>query len=125
MADQRASINTRVPQEWIEHLVRHGSRPEADGWAWKWDPLFNTYLPDGFNPEWVTGDFAAIECPVLAIMGGAEDMWSFPAEEIPERAGHLRDVCVVSVPDAGHYVHLEQPQQVIGHIRSFLTALPA
>ena len=123
MAEQRATINTRVPAAWIEHLVRHGARPDGDGWSWKWDPLFNTYLPDGFNPEWVTGDFEAIDCPVLAIMGGADDMWSFPSEEIEDRAGHLRDVRIVSVPDAGHYVHLEQPDHVIAHIRTFLGEL--
>ena len=49
LAAQRGDINTRMPDPWVEHLARHGSRPEGDGFVWKWDPLFNTFLPDGFS----------------------------------------------------------------------------
>lgn len=120
LAAQRGDINTRMPPRWVEHLARHGSRPEGNGFVWKWDPLFNTFLPDGFSWEWVTADFAAVECPVLVVRGGAEDMWTFPEDEVPDRVSHLRDLELHTVHDAGHYLHLEQAAETLGHVRSFI-----
>lgn len=121
MRSQRAAVNTRMPAAWLDHLVEHGSMEAPGGVSWKWDPLFNTFLPDGFNTSWITEDYHHIACPVLAIMGGADDMWSFPADELDERASHVPDIRVEVVQDAGHYVHLEQPAMVLDHIRRFLT----
>lgn len=121
MRAQRAAVNARVPARWLDHLVEHGSVEVADGFTWKWDPLFNTFMPDGFDPSWVTDDYQQIECPVLAVMGGADDMWTFPADELDERASHVPDIRVHTVPDAGHYVHLEAPHVTLGHIRDFLS----
>ncbi len=120
LAAQRGDINTRMPSQWVDHLARHGSRPEGDGVVWKWDPLFTTFLPDGFSWEWVTSDFAAVGCPVLVVRGGAEDMWTFPEDEVEERLAHFRDLEFHTLPDAGHYLHLEQPGVVLDHVRRFL-----
>lgn len=121
MKAQRGAINVRMPDRWLDHLVEHGSVEVADGRSWKWGSIFSTWLPDGFEPSWVTSDFARIECPVLALMGGATgDAWTFPADEIPERSGHLRDLRLRTIADAGHYVHLEQPEVVMAEIRDFL-----
>ena len=120
LAAQRGDINTRMPARWVDHLARHGSRPDGDGHVWKWDPLFNTFLPDGFSWEWVTSDFAAVECPVLIVRGGAQDMWTFPADEVDERVSHFRDLELHTVDDAGHYLHLERPAEVLGLIRPFV-----
>ena len=121
LAAQRGDINTRMPAHWVDHLARHGSRAEGDGVVWKWDPLFTTFLPDGFSWEWVTADFAAVECPVLVLRGGAEDMWTFPEDEVEDRVAHFRDLELHTLADAGHYVHLEQPDTVLGHVRAFVT----
>ena len=120
MRAQRSAVNTRVPARWIEHLVDQGSFAVDDGFSWKWDPIFNTFMPDGFKPSWVTDDYEQIECPVLALMGGADDMWVFPADEVDARASHIADIRVRTIPDAGHYVHLEAPDVVLDHIRGFL-----
>lgn len=120
LAAQRGDVNTRMPARWLEHLARHGSRPEGDGLVWKWDPLFTTFLPDGFTWEWVTADFSAVACPVLVVRGGADDMWTFPEDEVAGRVAHLRDLELHTVPDAGHYLHLEQPEVALAHVRRFL-----
>ena len=125
MKAQRGAINRRVPDRWLHHLVEHGSHEVADGFSWKWDPLFNTFMPDGFNPSWVTDDYEQVECPVLALMGGADDMWTFPADELDARASCIHDLRLHVVPDAGHYVHLEQPDVVMAHIRAFLREIDA
>lgn len=120
MRAQRGAVNTRIPDRWLDHLVEHGSFAVEGGFSWKWDPIFNTFMPDGFNPSWVTDDHEQIRCPVLALMGGADDMWVFPADELEERASHVDDIRVHTVADAGHYVHLEQPDVTLEHIRAFL-----
>ena len=121
MRAQRAAVNTRIPQRWLDHLVEHGSVEVDGGFSWKWDHVFNTFMPDGFNPSWVTADYEQVECPVLALMGSADDAWAFPADELDERAAYVSDIRVHRIADAGHYVHLEQPEVTIEHIRTFLT----
>lgn len=120
MRAQRGAVNTRIPTRWLDHLVEHGSVATDGGFHWKWDPIFNTFMPDGFNPSWVTDDYAQIECPVLALMGGADDMWTFPTDELEERASHVADIRVHTIADAGHYVHLEAPEITLDHIRAFV-----
>ncbi len=120
LAAQRSRVNTRMPSEWLDHLARHGSRSTADGVVWKWAPLMNPDLPEGFGESWVTADLGAVQCHTLALMGDAEEDWSLPSAEVPERASHVSKVEYHVVADAGHYVHLEQPDVVIGLIRAFL-----
>ena len=120
MKAQRSAVNVRLPERWLDHLVEHGTVAVEGGHSWKCGSIFSTWLPDGFEPSWVTSDFARVECPVLALMGVEDDAWVFPAEEIPERSSHLRDLRLRTVPGAGHYVHLEQPDIVMDAVRTFL-----
>lgn len=121
MFDQRASLNTRVPEAWMWHLVEHGTAPVEGGWRWKYDSLFNSWVPDAFRKEWVLDDFAHVRIPVLVLMGGVEELWSDMNDaEIEERLGYLADARHKTVPDAGHYVHLENEAFVLGAIDEFL-----
>lgn len=120
MISQRAAVNTRMPVPWLHHLAVHGSVEVDGGCAWKWDPMFNTFVPDGFDPSWVTSDFDEVACPVLVVLGGADDTWSFPVHERDARAAHLRHLTLHVVDDAGHYLHLEQPDVVLDLIHAFL-----
>lgn len=122
MAVQRGSLNTRMPPEWLDHLVRHGSvdLAESGDVGWKWDPMLNTYLPTAFDVDWVEEDLRRIECPVLVLHGTEDDLWAFPSDAVADRMAHLGDVRTVPVPDAGHYLHLERPDFVFDEVRRFL-----
>lgn len=124
MADQRGSLNTRLPKDWLAHLVDKGSVANGDGWSWKWDPLFNTGFWDGFDPEWVRQDFLCIEAPTLVLMGAEDDMWSnMPPAEVQDRLHCIANHQHHDIAGGGHYLHLEQPDVVLKHIESFLSEL--
>lgn len=128
MVKQRGDINYRVPQRWLAHLVEHGSvandSAAKNGWSWKWDPTFNVNMPEGFRREVVTGEFERMTRPLLALTGGEDDMWSeLPIEEIRSRMALFSNGRHFEVPGGGHYLHLEQPDLVFGHIVDFLEEL--
>jgi pimeloyl-ACP methyl ester carboxylesterase len=63
-------------------------------------------------PEW-----EQIECPVLVVRG---ERGTLSAEEVQAMADRGRNVSVVVVADAGHDVHLDEPEQWRRVLSSFL-----
>jgi pimeloyl-ACP methyl ester carboxylesterase len=122
MVERRLQVNHRMPRPWMEHLVRHGSRPVEGGWAWKADPLFMIGLPGEFDIEHLNAEFEMTRAPVLVLTGSEADTWSdlTPAQK-DERLSHFVDVRHEEISGAGHYVHLEQPDAVLEAVTRFLT----
>ncbi len=121
MAAQRGAINHRLPADWLEHLVEHGSVRNGGGWSWKWDPTFNVNMPWGFTLDVVTGEFTRMPLPTLVLTGGEDDMWSeMSAEETASRVAMLADARHHTVAGGGHYLHLEQADVVFDLVTSFL-----
>ena len=118
---QRGDMNTRLPDVWLNHLVDHGTVEADGGWSWKWDPLVNTGLPDGFRVEWITDNFGNVTCPVLVLTGAEDDLWSTMTNaEIDVRMAHFSDGRHVAVAEAGHYLHLEAPLHAFPLVTEFL-----
>lgn len=122
MAVRRRKINVRMSEEWAAHLVLHGSRPGRDGgFEWKFDPMFNVGLGGPFTPEMLLAEYGLIRCPVLVVTGSEPDTWNdLTHEERVERIDAIRDCRHVEVPEAGHYVHLEQVDAVVEHVAGFI-----
>jgi pimeloyl-ACP methyl ester carboxylesterase len=121
MVERRAAVNVRLPRAWVEHLVRHGAVEDEGGWRWKADPVFNVGFPGDWDEEGIVAEHELVQCPLLVVTGAEPDTWSdLSAEETARRLAHFRDVRHVAVPDAGHYVHVEQPDAVMSAIRSFV-----
>jgi pimeloyl-ACP methyl ester carboxylesterase len=122
MAERRRKINVRMSEEWAAHLVEHGSRPGRDGgFEWKFDPMFNIGLGGPFSINGLLAEYRLVHCPVLALTGSEHDTWSdLSADDIAERVGVMRDARHHVVDGAGHYLHLEQPEAVMKHIRAFV-----
>lgn len=119
-AERRRRINVRLPEEWLAHLVRHGTEVVEGGVSWKADPLFNVGFPDSFSVDVLVTQFRAVECPVLVLTGTEPDTWSnLDPVDIATRVEALRAVHH-SVADAGHYLHLEQPDLVDQRLAAFL-----
>lgn len=125
MAARRARSNVRLGLEWARHLARHGSRPVPGGFEWKSDPRFSAAVPSDFDLEMLEVEQRLVGCPVLVLMGSEADTWRdlSPAEE-DERAGWL-GARIERIPEAGHYVHLEQPEIVADHIAAFVAEVGA
>jgi pimeloyl-ACP methyl ester carboxylesterase len=122
MVERRRKINVRMSEDWARHLVEQGSRPGRDGgFEWKFDPLFNIGLGGPFTPEMLLAEYNAVRCPVLVLYGTEEDTWNdLTPEERSVRLAAISDARHHEVAGAGHYVHLEQPDAVVDHIRGFI-----
>jgi pimeloyl-ACP methyl ester carboxylesterase len=118
---RRRAINGRMPEEWLEHLVRHGTRPAEGGLVWKADPLFGVGMPAAFDIDALHAEHEVVTRPVLVLTGSEHDTWSeMTPEEVDERLTHLPTARHRVVEGAGHYVHLERPDVVVAEVRAFL-----
>jgi pimeloyl-ACP methyl ester carboxylesterase len=121
MVERRRRVNVRLPDEWLEHLVRHAAVETEGGYVWKTDPVFNIGLPSEFDLEHLRAEHELVRCPVLVLTGAEHDTWSeMSDEEAAERVSHFPDARHHVVAGAGHYVHIEQPEAVLGEIAAFL-----
>lgn len=68
------------------------------------------------------GDLRRVSVPVLVIVAG-KDVVTSPRKG-RALAAALPDAELVVLPDAGHYVHVEDPALIAGHLRDFLARLP-
>jgi pimeloyl-ACP methyl ester carboxylesterase len=125
MVERRAGVNVRLPREWVEHLVLHGSiedgEGEGAGWRWKADPVFNVGFPGDWDVDGIDIENELVACPLLVVTGAEHDTWSdMTPEETARRISHFRDARHVEVAGAGHYVHLERPDEVLAAITAFI-----
>jgi len=121
MAQKRKDINTRLPYEWCLHMATHGTkRGRNGGLTWKADPRFRLGSPEPFDDESLTAQYRTLHRPVLALSGTEPDQWSFlqPADRA-RRLDAFPDVEHHSVAGAGHYIHIEQPDDTIRLMDAF------
>ena len=122
MVERRSQINRRLPREWVEHLVRHGTTPAEGGFVWKWDPLFRVGFPGEFDFDYIRAEHELVTAPLLVLTGAEPDTWSeLPPEEVKERLTHLSTARHEVIADAGHYIHIEQPDAVVEAIERFVS----
>jgi 2-succinyl-6-hydroxy-2,4-cyclohexadiene-1-carboxylate synthase len=69
-------------------------------------------------PRWE--DLNRLALPVLLVVGALDERYRVIGEEM---AGRLPDVLLAVVEDAGHSVHLEQPERFHGLVADFLAAV--
>jgi pimeloyl-ACP methyl ester carboxylesterase len=122
LAARRLAINTRLPERWAVHLACYGStRGPGGGLIWKSDPVMRIGGPGPFGEHTLRGQYRAIRCPVTVMTGTEPDQWSDLSDDvIAGRVAAMADVAHVRVPEAGHYVHLEQPAAVIAEVPRLL-----
>jgi pimeloyl-ACP methyl ester carboxylesterase len=109
--------NPYLSDEMARHLTLFGSNWNADGTLnWKFDNFVRAVSPYGFNIADVREIWNQILCPVLLFRG--LNSWT----EDPNKEGRIlaiRDHRLVNVPDAGHWLHHDQPDLFIGETRRF------
>jgi len=112
-------VNPQLDAAIARHLTIHGSHQNEDGsWSWKFDN--NTHSPSLYYiPESDTvALWKNITCPVLILNA---------KQGYPHRIGqdgtfeHFQTASLHDIDSAGHWLHHDQPDAVIAHIRSFLT----
>jgi pimeloyl-ACP methyl ester carboxylesterase len=120
LAERRARMNTRLPRAWLRYLVTVGAEETPDGWRWKLDPAlrFGGFGP--WNPEWSMGRLPGLAVPVLGVLALQPEAlgWGTQPEDVEPYfpPGARFEV----FEDAGHFVHVEQPERVARLVLEFL-----
>ncbi len=110
--------NPYLSDEMARHLTLFGSNWNADGTLiWKFDNFVRAMSPYVFNMNDAREIWNQIRCPVLLFRG--LDSWT----EDPYKEGHILSIPdhhLINVPNAGHWVHHDQPAIFIEETRKFL-----
>jgi pimeloyl-ACP methyl ester carboxylesterase len=117
-AAQMSAHNRRLTPELALHLATHGVRQNANGTlGWKFDPYQRAMAPHRLWPDDYIALWSRITCPTLLL--GADE--SFLGD--PKANGvlsHFKQARAETVAGAGHWLHHDKPDEVLGLIRSFL-----
>jgi pimeloyl-ACP methyl ester carboxylesterase len=117
-ADRIRARNARLTREQAMHLATHALKRNAAGeFVWKFDPYLRARAPYRLSLEDHVGLWSRIACPTLLVAGSE----SFLPD--PETAGvlrHFRQAELVRIEGAGHWLQHDQPEAVLGVLRTFL-----
>ncbi len=116
------AVNRHLTPALAAHLTAHGVRWHADGgFTWKFDPAIRSFLPVDITDAERRALWGRIACPVLLAHGGKS--WaSDPADD--GNQGCFADARVVHFPDAGHWLHHDEPEAFLAALRGFLLKEP-
>lgn len=120
LAQRRAKMNPRLPIEWLEYLVTIGAKHDADGWRWKIDPVmrFGGFGP--WRPEWSMYRLVNVGVPLLGIIGTIPEAMGFGTKLNDITPFLPADARIEVFEDAGHFIHIEQPERVAALVLDFL-----
>ncbi len=120
--------NPRLTAERAEFLSAHWAAPNALGqWEILGDPAHKQVSPLLYHVDEVLACWQEISAPVLWVEAAETDVWRWigPKQqaraEIDRRIACIPRVKAVSIPDAGHMLHHDQPEMIADAIEAFLT----
>jgi pimeloyl-ACP methyl ester carboxylesterase len=117
-AERISAHNKRLTPEQALHLASHGVKRNADGsYSWKFDQYQQARAPYRLSPDDHIALWSRIACPTLLLRGNE----SFLPD--PETAGvreHFRQANLVTIAGAGHWLHHDKLDEVLGVLRPFL-----
>ncbi len=122
LAARRGRMNPRLSIEWLRYLATIGAREDADGWRWKIDPALRM---GGFGPwrnSWSLERLAGLDIPVLGMLGLIPEQMGWGTNPVELRPYMPPQGRLIDFPDAGHFLHIEQPRQVADLVLEFLAA---
>jgi pimeloyl-ACP methyl ester carboxylesterase len=120
------ALRPTVSEEARQQRLHNMLKPTSDGgFTWRYDHrgIASTRLnPDPQRVVDLVSHLPDIACPTLVLRGGRSD---YLQPSMTDRMAALNHrMTVVEIPDAGHYVHDDQPVMFASSVRSFL-GLPA
>jgi len=118
-ASQLRQTDPRLNAGFAQELARAAMKQHDNGkWIWKFDPLHRTATPQPFYTDQAVEFLRRIDCPVL-IVDGKESHQTRRTDK-PQRYAALADHRQVSIDDAGHMVHQDNPRQLAEEVTRFL-----
>jgi pimeloyl-ACP methyl ester carboxylesterase len=110
--------NPHLSAEQARHLTQHGVNQNEDGtYSWKFDNYVRVWPPYDMTREDIASLWSRIACPALLVYG--KESWSKNPED-DGRAAYFRDVRVLGVEGAGHWVHHDKLPLFLREVRAFL-----
>lgn len=110
--------NPRLSGEVAQHLTLHGTNWEPDAsLVWKFDHYLRAAAPYGWGTEDAVEMFRNIACPTLLFSGLESDL---PPPDTDPRTRAIRDLRLVKVPHAGHWLHHDQLEIFLEEVTAFL-----
>jgi len=117
-AAQMSAHNRRLTPDLALHLATHGVKSNADGtFSWKFDPYQRAMAPHRLWPDDYLALWSRITCPTL-LLGADESFLGDPKAN--GVVNHFRQARAETVAGAGHWLHHDKPDEVLGLLRSFL-----
>jgi pimeloyl-ACP methyl ester carboxylesterase len=123
-----ARRNPRTPPERLDFIARSWARQGEDGRIeLRADPKHKRVSPVLYQRDQAEACWRAIRAPVLLVRGGVSEQAARMAQEMSEvRLKEIfREITAATIPDAGHMMHHERPQELAAVIAAFLAADPA
>lgn len=116
-------------------IVDYGVEPHPEGGiSWKWDSAVNmvwsTFSHDESEQQWTW-----VQCPVLIVTGdkameywairrpGLKDRQELHDSELERRLNLFQQGQKLTISDAGHMIHYDQPDQLNQGLREFVDKL--
>lgn len=123
VAQRLMKNNPRLRPAFALYLAEHWSLPTANGrFALAGDPAHKVVNAQLYRVDEVLACWRRITAPVLLVFADADDRWKrFRSEpDYASRVDAVRDLRLVTVPDAGHMLHHDQPERIARLIEEFL-----
>lgn len=100
-------------------LAHAGMKQHVNGkWIWKFDPLHRSAAPQPFYTNQAIEFLRRIACPVLIVEG--KDSRQTRRSDKAQRYAALAEHQQVTIDDAGHMVHQDNPRQLADVVAGFL-----
>jgi len=126
LADRLQRNNARLTRERAEFLARHWGKENAHGGiVLRSDPAHKLVNATLYRLDEARACWQHVTAPVLWVDAAESETLlriGLSAEEHAARRGAFRDLRYVTVPDAGHMLHHDQPERVARLIEEFLRA---
>ena len=126
LAERMQQNNPRLTSERAEFLARHWGREMADGQvALRGDPAHKIVYPLLYRYAEARACWREVTAPVLwvdAAESKALERVGLDAAQYAERRAAFRNLRYVTVPNAGHMLHHDQPERVARLLEEFLCA---
>lgn len=126
VAQRLIKTNPRLSSDKAQWLAQHWAQKNSNGeWEILGHPAHKVMNPYLFRVEEMLAIYQSISAPVLNVEASQNDLekwWQgkYKLEEFHERLKHIKDIHSITIQDAGHMMHHDQPQILAQHIEAFL-----
>ncbi|MEZ5500828.1 MAG: alpha/beta hydrolase [Steroidobacteraceae bacterium] len=121
-----SSRNPRLSRDRALFIAQHWLQRSEGGWRHAFDPRHRHVNPVLYRREEVEASWRRIQAPTLLLLGDSSEYRPRLGEDGTDDyfADKIADLRIVTLAQAGHMLHHEQPAECARHIMEFAARLP-